>query len=214
VDMKEYIKAYPEEPGLAPLSEAEVRRLYQEIHRFSEHVAPYIREYIDWAFPALIHCLRKVKKEVKEEFKGSEARGSELTIQLGIPRFFTKAGTTMTDWLFTIAAVGEDWFISGSADAAIEVPETEGFVFAAWADPIDSPKVDSVQLEKGGDLIIPERLNFELCEKYPIIRLKKPWVIEPKDKYRIKVYYFATGDDKLQPLAFRICKAEDVLPSL
>jgi len=206
------VREYPEEPELAALSAEEVALIREQINTIIKEVSPAVKAIIEWGFDAIIQIVRRVKKNVKKPFVGALARGEQLTIMFGVPHYFTKAGTTITSWLFT-AAVGYDWFISGSGDAAIDVPEEEGLVFLAFANPIDVPRSTVIQLEKGGDLFVPTNLLWELTEKIPIIRLKSPWIIEPKQNYRVRIRYNTAGDDNTQPISFRVCRAKDILPS-
>ena len=219
--MSEYIKSYLAESDvvfagvktdLAGLSDKEARAIVQQVlNEVPDNASPAVYALIKKHIPVLIGLVRRVKVETKSEFVGAGAQGKQLTIQICRPRFFEKAGTTMTTWLFT-ATAGADWFISGSGDAAIACPEEEGFVFLGWADPIDSPKVEAVQLEKGGTPVgPPQTLNFDFTEKYPVHGLKLAWVIQPQDSYRVQVRYFVAGDDKFMPIAFRVVKAETIM---
>jgi hypothetical protein len=164
-------------------------------------------------FPAIIHEVRVVKEKVGSSYGGTLGRGKELAAMFCKPSMFTKNGAALTTWLFT-ATAGLDWFISGSTDAPIELGEDEGLIFLGWADPIETPKADSVQLEKGGDLQLAEVLPFMAnmdASGNSIIINKTPWYIYPKEKYRVQVRYFADGDDRLQPIGFKITTAEKLM---
>jgi hypothetical protein len=196
--------------NLAALSAEEVTLFREQLEKIMREVNPAVARIISANAETLINLVRRVKTETKSPFAGAAARGKELTIELCRPRWFTAAGTTITTWLKTVTA-GTAYLISGTGDAAITVPEEEGFAFLAFADPIDTPKAEAVQLEKGGDLYVPESLPWDLTEEYPVIPLKEPWLILPEDSYRINVRYNIAGSDKLQPIAFRVVKAETIM---
>ncbi|MEM1551566.1 MAG: hypothetical protein QXH03_02715 [Candidatus Bathyarchaeia archaeon] len=210
---------YPEEKNvrfagaitdLAALSSDEVAIFRDQLQKIMSEVNPSVAKIISANAEVLINLIRRVKTETKSSFKGATARGKELTIELCRPSWFLRNGTPITTWLYT-ATAGTSWFISGAGNAPVALPEDEGFAFLAWADPIDTPKAEAIQLEKGGDLYVPESLPWDLTKEYPVIPLKEPWVILPEDSYRIQVRYNISGDDKLQPIAFRVVKAEAIM---
>jgi len=216
------VKDYPKETrmfagvstDLAALTKAEVEVFVRQLDRvIAEEMSPAVRRIVLVHSPMLRDLIRRVKTEVKQPFEGAYARGAKLTLIYGRPRDYTKAGTTMTTWLFD-ATAGLDWFISGTGDAAIKIPEEEGLAFLGWCDPVDTPCVEAIQLEKGGDLMMPQTLNFEITEKYPVHELLEPWIIQPEQSYRIQARYHRTGPDRLQPISFRIGKAETLIPTL
>jgi len=216
------VKEYPKETkvfvgvktDLAALTKEEVEIFVRELDRMiAEEMSPAVRRIVLVHSPMLRDLVRRVKTEVKQPFRGAYARGSQLTMIYGRPRDFTKAGVTMGTWLFD-ATAGLDWFISGSGDAAIKIPEEEGLAFLGWCDPVDTPCVEAIQLEKGGDLMMLQTLNFEVTEKYPVHELLEPWVIQPEQSYRIQVRYFRAGPDRLQPISFRVAKAETLITAL
>jgi hypothetical protein len=205
---------------LAALSSEELNRLKADVLRpFWRGDAGYYTQPspIYWIaklyFPAIRDMVRAVKARVGTSYGGSLGRGKELVALFCKPNMFTKNGATLTTWLFT-ATAGLSWFISGSTNAPITLDEDEGLVFLGWADPIDTPKADAVQLEKGGDLQIGEVLPFMAnmdASGNSIIINKRPWYVYPKERYRVQVRYFADGDDRLQPIAFKISAAEKLM---
>jgi hypothetical protein len=156
--------------------------------------------------------VRAVKKEVKKPFKGYAARGDELTLKLINPRDVKKAGTVLTSWDFS-ATEGLDWFESDTGDAPITVPEDEGRVYIAFADPIADPVAIAAQIELDGDLYVGQTLNFRLvdADKAKIIKLGVPWILKPRKKYRIQVRYDSTASDRLTPIGVRVAKASTLL---
>lgn len=232
------IKAYPEEEvlvdgksvKLASLSSDETNRLWADViaplsrgawwERHSWETAKFAeliyKEYptVYWInrrfWGDIVNLVRRVKSKTGTSYAGSRATGTELCALALRPNFFTKNGVTMTTWLFT-ATAGNDWFISGAGDAAITLSDRQGLIFLGFADPIDTPKVEAVQLEKGGiPYTRPITLDFAVLEDSPVISLPSAWVIGPEEKYRIAVRYYASGDDNLRPIGFLITTADEI----
>jgi len=173
-----------------------------------EEVSPSVRKLLIENEELVRDLVRRVKTETKTVFRGAYARGRELVLIKVRPQTWAK-----TTWLVSVTA-GAAWYL-GTETAPRTLAEQEGEIILGWADPIDKPKINAVQLWKAGiGYYAPESIAFDLVEKYPLHSLKEPWIVQPEQSYAIRVYYFATGDDNFQPVAFYVTIAEKLAKAL
>ena len=199
------------EEKLGSLSAEDVEIFVRELDRFvavEQH--PIIRRIVAEQAPNILDVIRAVQYETKAGFKGAYARGNELTLLLATPTDF---GWASDSWLKTWSSTGaQDWV--GSSSSTIDTGERGGHVWLALIDPIEVPKIGAVKLTKDGDGYVPEVLSLGIFHNQnyiPVHQLREPWLFPPRHTYYVQVRVDITGDDKLQPIAFIIDEARDVM---
>jgi len=213
------IKDYPEETKpiagkeekLGELSSEDVEIFVRELDALvQEEQHPIIRRIIAVNGPNILDIIRTVQYETKAGFKGAYARGNELTLLLAYPSVF---GWSSNSWLKNYTSTGAtDWI--GSSSSTIDTGERGGHIWLALFDPIDVPKIGAVQLNKDGDNFVIETLglNYKIkTDILPVHILREPWLFPPRHTYYVRVRVDITGDDKLQPIAFIVDEARDVM---
>ena len=209
------IQNYPEEEIViagrkekaSALSSAEVQAFVTQLDAIiHSQQCPVVKDIIARNARLLLDAIRVVNINTKQGFKGFAARGSELEINYVRPKTFNK-----TTWLQSIASAGTvSWL------AETKALEEEALVILGWIDPIEVPKIDAVLYTKDGDPLPAQTLPFEVRDafgtiKTPVVEQKLPITVLPEHKIKIDMNAFATGDDKIQPIAFHIRKAADFM---
>ena len=208
--------------------------LGQELDAYADVARnPVMAEIIARGAPRILDAVRMVNYESKNGYGGAGARGHELLVNpIGVNDILKyNAGTTTlsTD----SKATGENWLRTLAAAAAAAYSGTSTYnnlmlvsslpvvshVYLGWVNPIEVPKVERIQLIKDGDPWAPEVFVWQWRDTFganrvPTYEQKQPWVIPPGRAYYIAVDYYITGDDKLQPIAFAVKRATDILAAL
>jgi len=212
------IKDYPEETKpiagkeekLGELSSEDVEIFVRELDVFiQQEMHPILRKVIIANANNILDIIRTVQYETKAGFKGAYARGNELTLVHIYPKLL---GWSENTWLKTYSSTGAtDWI--GSSSSPINTGERGGHIYLALYDPVDVPKVGAIQLNKDGDNFVIETLNWYRHRNYyvPTYVLREPFLFPPRHTYYIRVRVDTTGDDKLQPLAFAVLEARNLM---
>lgn len=94
--------------------------------------------------------------------------------------------------------------------------EEAAIIHLGTIDPIEVPKLDAIRFYIAGIPTPAQSLEYRIRDTFdandcPICRFEKPIIIGPEKKQQIRVYPYASGDDKTELLSFLITKAEDLL---
>lgn len=201
--------------------------LKQELDAFVDEAQdPVLARMVARGSPRILDGIRLVNDASKNGFKGAAARAMELLFNPLIVADINAAGaaTAKTTWLTTVNATGAaNW--SGSSAAAnlnnmlVSSLPVLCHVYLGFINPIEIPKVNMLQLVKNGDAMAREYLPYNWRQTFganrvPTYELKQPWIIPPGENYYIPVNYYLTGDDKLEPIAFTVRRATDIIAAL
>lgn len=199
-------KVYKATEDLASLTGEEIQLINLRLGAVAENEAVFA---VLWSVrEAVYEVVRSVKANLKTSeamFVGEFAEGKQL--DLDIIRYYDvkKSGTALSSWIQSVTA-GTAYFESDTDNNKLTLNDWEGRVYAGWADPIDSPKLVSVEYMLTMKNIIIAT-PFELNKEYPIIRHRAIKLL-PNDSYAIQVRYSSDGDDAARPVAVRIITAE------
>jgi len=239
--LKRYINSPAYQPGVVfignkqwavtDISKQETETLGQEIDTFVDwEAAPRIASMVVRASPRILDAVRLVNANTKQGYGGAAGRGQSLIAQplqlfdllRAAPSSTDVATYPMLTWLVSKATTGViAWSGTATYSNTMVVSSLPymAHVFVGFIDSIEVPKINKIQLVKDGDTYPIENPNFEWRGSFgefqvPAHELLQPWIIPPSSKYYIGVNWYATGDDKMQPIGFAIKRATDVLSAM
>lgn len=194
---------------------------------------PRVAEMIIRGAPRVLDAVRMVNNYTHQGFGGAAAKGQELVVNPmttsdileyspGSTAIASHSKYTAENWTMAIAAVGSTaWSGTSTYNNPMLVSSLPhvAHVYLGFIDPVEVPKIDMIQFIKDGTTICREYLALNWREQFgsntvPMHELKQPWIAHPQCNYYIAAHYFITGDDKLQPIAFVVQKADQILSAL
>jgi len=198
------LPAYGEEPKLAELTPDEVNAINERLAQLIENEEIF---GVIWeGKEAVYEAVRAVKKWTHTDFKGPQAEGDELDLDVIDAPDVMVSGTPLTKFEKSVTA-GTAYYWSDSGDEKVKLNEDEAIVIFGWYDPVDSPKATRVlfQLPKRNFLV---KLPFRFAKDLPMI-VHRPVIVKPKEAFRVRVRYDADGEDALMPIGIKVTKAQN-----
>jgi len=210
----------------AMLDPDEVERIILKLDQLAmstqhEGIANMIAEEMD----SILLAIRMVKAETKQSFMGLLGFGSQLDIRWLVPKdvgatWFTSdtgsiglhAGTAgaVYTWLYNYTANSDSDIIPEQT-----MKEEVGLILLGAIDPVEVPKCNKIQFTLAGIPAPAQSLPFSIRQTFgdnsvPFVRFEKPIIVGPEKKIKVEVMPYASGDSKLELLAFVIAKAESL----
>jgi len=213
------------EYGATDISKDELTILKEELDAFVDiDQNPTLARMIARGAPRILDAIRLVNYETKQGFGGAASRGHSLVLNpLVVADIYTAgSATAKTTWLTTVTSTGAaNW----SGDETNVNPMLVSslpvlcHVYLGFINPIEVPKVNMIQIVKNGTSWAREYIQWDWRQTFgdnrtPTYELKQPWIIPPGEHYYIPVNYFLTGDDRLEPVAFTVKRATDIISAL
>jgi len=181
---------------------------------------PLVAEIVAAGMQDVIKLVRMVKQNTKQGFGGMLAESRQLDIEWPRAKNFDPYGIGGTTWLVSDTDIPAGQGGSGTGTKTYKtsttLTENEGIIFLGFIDAIDRPKTDAVLFYKyGKELGVAQNLNWNArpgfgTENLPVAKLAASVVVEPEASYQIDNYWFATGDDRLEPIAFHVKQAQAI----
>ena len=179
---------------------------------------PFVANMIARNSPRIFDLVRVVNHETKQGYMGAAARGNALVLN---PLRMGDVSITH-GWQVNVAATGAATWIATSTtniDMLVSSLPVLGHIYLGFVDAVEVPKVSTIQLVKNGDTWPEEVLPLGWRQGFgtnstPTYELKQPWIIPPSESYYIPVRYDRVGDDHLQPVAFTVKRATDIIAAL
>lgn len=165
----------------------------------------------------IINTIRCVNVESASGFKGTVGSGRQLDMILFRAQQFynpDNVGVKRTTWERAIASTGSKYFIEGSTAASnLTMADEEAIVLLGFTNYAELPVCNAIQLTYLSQDYNIQNLDFGVADymnAYPVLELKQPLIVFPKETIRGQVYYFATGTDWLQPVGVWIKMSENL----
>lgn len=202
----------------------ELEILKEELDAFIDEQNPAVARIIVRGAPRILDAIRLVNYESKQGFKGAAARGHSLVLNpLIVADIYTAgAASAKTSWLVAVTTAGAANWSGDSTNVnnmLVSSLPVLCHVYLGFINPIAVPKSNMIQLIKNGDPMVRECLQWDWRDTFgdnrtPTYELKQPWTIPPGEQYYIAASYFLTGDDKIEPIAFTVKRATDIIAAL
>lgn len=213
---------------VAPITEEEARAIALKADALAiESNNPIIARIVAMAMQSIILAVRMAKTEAKQTFQGMLGSGAALDMCWLRPRHV--GGTILNPLAAGSKGVhGQTilttyaWIYTHTAGTATDIipeqkmAEEAAVVHLGAIDPIEVPKIESAQFYIAAIPSPAQSCDFRLSRQFgapgdlTVVQWEKPVIIGPEKTQRIRVYPYASGDDKMQLLSLLIAKAEDL----
>lgn len=216
------------EHKMAEIDFADIRTMADELDIALRHMNPIAQSLYAKNAVAIARAVRVVNVESASGFKGAVGSGRQLDLLLLRPEQFADpdtvaVNTERTTWERGVAgplAEGQMHFIELMPGAALHGEDllmglAECLMIFGFADPVwvGAACPSAIQLRYLAQDYNIQNCDFSLVQPFqntPILELKEPFVIYPRETGRVEVYYFQAGDDWLQPVGLWIKMASDL----
>jgi len=211
---------------LAPLTALEADRILKKLDTLAmQALSPAIATILAEEAEPILVAVRMVKTETKEAFMGVLSAGSNLdicwlrAIHVG-SGIMNSAGTAncgvcqqancTRTWLFAYVAGTEINLVPSQTMA-----EEAAVIHFGVYDPIDVPKLESIRFDIAGIPTPAQSIELRIRKAFgenetALARFEKPVIVGPEKRQLIRVYPYASGDDRAQLISLLITKAEDL----
>lgn len=212
----------PKDYTLAKLSNADIKRLGDEMDTLVSNLNPIIQNlYVKNAL-TILNAVRMVQDNSKQGFKGALASGNELDIQFLGPRLFQNpdaaAGVRRTTWARTITAAMVAYrdcpyindltspiFAPPAIPVEVELTmvEEEALVLLGFVNDAAPPCSNGFQITMNRDVYDIQDMDFEMAQPLTgtaLWEMKKPWTLPPEQSGWVHLRYFRAALDECKPI--------------
>ncbi len=221
----------PKDYTLAKLSDADIKRLGDEMDAWMPNLNPIIQDLYVRNAETILNAVRMVNDNTKQGFKGSLASGNELDIQFLGPRLFhdvdAAAAARRTTWVRTITAAmvtaRDAPYINDLTTAAWAPPaalveveltmvEEEALVLLGFVNDAATPCSNGFQITMNRDVYNIQDMDFEMVQPLTgsaLWEMKRPWTLPPEQAGWVHLRYFRAGTDECKPIGVWIRMARN-----
>lgn len=178
---------------------------------------------------AIANAVRVVNVVSASGFKGAVGGGRQLDILRFRAEQFQDPGVAAVQarltWVRNMAlvpgvGVGYTGDLICAADALgidthadLAMGTTEAIMVFGFANPSWVPCTSAIQMTYLGRLYNIQNASFDLAQvwdHYPLIELKEPFIIYPRETGKVDVRYYQNGADEIQPVGLWIKMSQDL----
>jgi len=178
---------------------------------------------------AIANAVRVVNVESASGFKGAVGSGRQLDILRFRPEQFQNpavaAAQARLTWVRNIVGVvpplGWTGELIGAAGvpavidghAALAMGTTEAILIFGFANPSWVPCVSAIQMTYLARQYNIQNADFDLAQvwaHFPLIELKEPFVLYPREDGRVQARYYQNGADEIQPVGLWIKMSQNL----
>jgi len=207
---------------LAKLSNADIKRLGDEMDAFISNLNPIIQDLYVRNAQTILNAVRMVQDNTKHGFKGALASGNELDIQFLGPRLFhdpdAAAAARRASWVRTITAAmvtARDapyindlttpaWAPPAAlAEVELTMVEEEALVLLGFVNDAAAPCSNGFQITMNRDVYDIQDMDFEMAQPLTgtaLWEMKRPWTLPPEQSGWVHLRYFRAGLDECKPI--------------
>jgi hypothetical protein len=212
------------EHKMAEVDYADIKTLADELDIALAHMNPIIQELYAKNAAAIVNAMRVVNVESASGFKGAVGSGRQLDTILLRPEQFQNpaaAGVAVrTTWLRNILAAPQTCQIICAQDALgidthgdLTMAITEALLIFGFANPSWTPVSTAIQPNYLGQAFNVQWCAYDLVQPFtetPLIELKEPFILYPRENGNITVRYSVNGADELQPIGLWVKMAQNL----
>ena len=188
---------------------------------------PWIQALFAKNAVAIANAVRAVNVESGSGFKGAVGGGRQLDILRFRPEQFQDPGNAAQiarlTWVRGMALVGATGYqgelicdLNANAidqKLALTMGTTEAMCIFGFANPSWVPCTSAILIDYIGRQFNIQNAGFELAqvwEHYPLIELKEPLIVYPRENIRVRVQYYQNGADEIQPIGLWIKMSQNL----
>lgn len=213
---------------MAEIEYADLVTLADELEIMISQENPWIQALFVKNAVAIANAVRVVNVESASGFKGAVGSGRQLDILRFRPEQFQNpavaAAQARLTWARNIVGVvppvgwtGE--LIAGTTPAVIDghialvMGTTEAILVFGFANPSWVPSTSAIQITYVGRQYNIQNADFDLAqvwEHFPLIELKEPLILYPREDGRVEARYYQNATDEIQPVGLWIKMSQNI----
>jgi len=213
---------------MAEIEYADLKTMADELDIMIAQENPWIQALFAKNAVAIANAVRVVNVESASGFKGAVGSGRQLDILRFRPEQFQDpaiaAATARLTWVRIIAGVvppvgwtGE--LIAGTTPAVIDghialaMGMTEALLIFGFANPSWVPATSAIQITYLARQYNIQNADFNLAQvwnHYPLIELKEPFILYPREDGRVEARYYQNTADEIQPVGLWIKMSQNI----
>jgi len=216
---------------MAEIDYYDLKTLGDELEILIAQENPWVQALFAKNAVAIANAVRVVNVESASGFKGAVGGGRQLDILRFRPEQFQDPGVGAVaqprlTWVRNMALVvppagytGELICAPAVAGDAIDthgdlaMGTTEALLVFGLANPSWTPCTSAIQITYLGRLYNVQNADFGLAqvwEHFPLVELKEPFILYPRETGKINVRYYQNGADEIQPIGLWIKMSQNL----
>jgi hypothetical protein len=212
---------------MASLTGDESTTIIKKLDSLATGFSPQIALMMAEGAYAVIKAVQLVKAQTKQQFRGEFAQGAALDLRFLRPKdiggtILNPAATALKGLYGGVSAAVYSWFTQGLVAAATNtlVPSQTMELYAAivylgFINPIEVPSQEAYQYTLFGVSVPAQSMDFKMIKTFgvnevPSVKLEKPIIVPPLGVQALSTYSFRNGDDRTQPVAILIARAQEL----
>jgi len=190
---------------------------------------PWIQALFAKNAVAIANAVRVVNVDSASGFKGAVGSGRQLDIlrfrpeQFQDPSIALGALGTRNGWGRGVVAAPQTCQLICAADvavpalpdnhAALAMEQTEALLIFGFANPAWVPATSAIQITYLAREYNIQNADFDLAQvwdHFPLIELKEPFILYPREDGLVEVRYYQNSDDEIQPVGLWIKMSQNL----
>lgn len=196
------------EHKMSEMDYKDIRTLADELDIMLSLENPIIQGIFARNAMAIVNAVRCVNVDSASGFKGAVGAGRQLDLLLFRPEQFYLNTAYRTTWQRIVAAAADLWLIEGSTGGSdLTMGDEQAIVLLAHANFAELPCTSAIQITYVAQAYNIQNLDFGIADyqnAYPVLELKEPLTVFPKETIKTQVRYYKAGTDELQPIGVYI----------
>ena len=203
---------------MAEIDYADLVTMADELDIMIAQENPWIQALFAKNAVAIANAVRVVNVESASGFKGAVGSGRQLDILRFRPEQFQNpaaAGVAVrAGWARAVGAAPQTCQLICAADAlgidahaALAMGTTEAILILGFANPSWVPCSSAIQMTYLARQYNIQNADYDLAqvwEHFPLIELKEPFILYPREDGLVQVRYYQNGADEIQPVGLWI----------
>ena len=209
---------------MSEIDYADLKTMGDEIDILISQENPWIQALYAKNAVAIANTIRVVNVESASGFKGAVGSGRQLDILRFRSEQFQDpavgAVAVRAGWLRNVAAAPQTGQLICAADAlgvdahaALAMGTTEALLIFGFANPSWVPCTSAIQPTYLARQYNVQNADFDLAQvwgHFPLIELKEPFIIYPREDGLVEVRYYQNGADEIQPVGLWIKMSQNM----
>jgi len=217
---------------MAEIDYYDLKTIGDELEIMIAQENPWIQALFAKNAVAIANTIRTVNVESASGFKGAVGGGRQLDLLRFRPEQFQDPAiaalqarlTWVRNILGVVPATGtgvtreliaNPWVAGEAADghAALLMAATEAICIFGFANPSWTPGTSAIQITYLARQYNIQNADFDLAQvwdHFPLIELKEPLIVYPRETVRIEARYYQDGADAIQPIGLWIKMSQNL----
>jgi hypothetical protein len=203
---------------MSEIEYADLKTMADELDIMISQENPWVQALFAKNAVAIANAIRVVNVESASGFKGAVGSGRQLDILRFRPEQFQNpaaAGIAVrAGWVRNVAAAPQTCELICAQDAlgvdahaALAMGTTEAILVFGFANPSWTPCTSAIMITYLARAYNIQNADFDLAQvwaHFPLIELKEPFILYPREDGLVQVRYYQNGADEIQPIGLWI----------